>query len=99
MKSTPANLEELEDFRSRAGRLAKELFTVQPRVEVFLEPPSVTIKGERKEETRTENKIVTYSEFRAGEVLSQILLPLEANPGTAKTAVKDRVLFTYLAIW
>ncbi|MGH9883221.1 MAG: Hsp20 family protein [Pyrinomonadaceae bacterium] len=61
-------------------------------VEVFVEPRSVTIKGERKEETHTEKKNVKYSDFRSGEVFRQFQLPSEAIPDEARAVLKDGIL-------
>jgi HSP20 family molecular chaperone IbpA len=62
------------------------------QVEVFVEPCSVTIKGERKEEIHTEKKTVKYSDFRSGEVFRQFQLPSEANPDEARAVLKDGIL-------
>jgi HSP20 family protein len=61
-------------------------------VEVFVEPLSVTIKGERKEETHTQKKTIKYSDSRSREVLRQFQLPSEANPDEARAVLKDGIL-------
>jgi HSP20 family protein len=61
-------------------------------VEVFVEPRSVTIKGERKEETHTENKTVKYSDFRSGEVFRQFQLPSKTNPDEASAILREGIL-------
>lgn len=61
-------------------------------VEVFVEPRSVTIKGERKEETHKEKKTVKHSDFRSDQVFRQFQLPSDANPDGASAVLKDGIL-------
>jgi HSP20 family protein len=61
-------------------------------VEVFVEPRSVTIKGERKEESHTEKKTVKYSDFRSKEVFRQFQLPSETNPDEASAVLREGIL-------
>jgi HSP20 family molecular chaperone IbpA len=65
-------------------------------VEVFVEPRSVTISGERKAETHTENKNIHYSDFSSGEVFRRFQLPSEADPDGARAGLKDGILFLTL---
>ena len=66
-------------------------------IEVFADARSVTVKAERKEESRTEEKKVQYSEFRTGKVLRQFELPSEIVPDKAKAELQEGILFLTLA--
>src|SRR4030095_15347359 len=61
-------------------------------IEVFVEPRSVTIKGERKEKSHTEKKTVKYSDFRSNEVCRQFQLPSETNPDEASAVLSEGIL-------
>lgn len=87
-------LPEIEVFET------SELFTVKAAlpgfegkdVEVFVEPKCVTIKGKREEEKETEDKKITYSEFRYGQILREFELPVGIDPGKAEAEMKGGIL-------
>ncbi len=53
---------------------------------------SVAISGERKEETKTEEKGMTRSEFRYGQFRRVISLPARINNQNVKAEYKDGIL-------
>ena len=53
---------------------------------------SVTISGERKSETKTEEKGITRTEFRYGQFHRVIPLPLKVQNTEAKADYKDGIL-------
>ena len=61
-------------------------------IEVFTDARNVTIKAERKEESKSEEKKVQYSEFRTGRVLRQFELPSEIVPDKAKAELEGGIL-------
>jgi HSP20 family protein len=67
------------------GMEAKDL-----NIEVTAE--SVAISGERKEETKTEEKGMTRSEFRYGQFRRVIPLPTRINNQNVKAEYKDGIL-------
>jgi HSP20 family protein len=53
---------------------------------------SVAIRGERKEETKTEEKGMTRSEFRYGQFHRVISLPTRIDNQNVKAEYKDGIL-------
>ena len=61
-------------------------------LDVQVSAESVTISGERKSETRTEEKGMTRSEFRYGQFQRVIPLPTRINNQNVQAEYKDGVL-------
>mgnify|MGYP006266923555 CR=1 FL=1 len=61
-------------------------------LEVEVTAEAVTISGERKSETKTEEKGVTRTEFRYGQFRRVIPLPVEIDNTNVKAEYKDGIL-------
>ena len=61
-------------------------------LDVEVTKDSVSISGERKEETKTEEKGVTKSEFRYGKFHRVIPLPAQVENTNVKAEYKDGIL-------
>ena len=84
-----AELSETED----AIHLKLEIPGMQASdLDVEVTKDSVSISGERKEETKTEEKGVTKSEFRYGKFHRVIPLPAQVENTNVKAEYKDGIL-------
>jgi len=85
----PAELEETpEEYHLKLeipGMEAKDL-------DVQVTPEAVSVSGERKSETKTEEKGMTRSEFRYGKFQRVIPLPGQINKEAVKAEYKDGIL-------
>ena len=95
-----------DDFPSRSKVPAAELTETDEALHLKLEVPgmeakdldiqvtadSVSISGERKEESKSEEKGVTRSEFRYGSFSRVIPLPVEIQNSNVTAEYKDGIL-------
>ncbi len=95
-----------DDFPSLAQVPAAELTETEDALHLKLEVPgmeakdldiqvtadSVSISGERKEESKSEEKGVTRSEFRYGKFSRVISLPVEIQNSNVTAEYKDGIL-------
>jgi HSP20 family protein len=61
-------------------------------IDIEVTADSVSIRGERKSETKTEEKGVTRTEFRYGQFHRVIPLPVRVNNTNVKADYKDGIL-------
>jgi HSP20 family protein len=74
-------------------RLKLELPGIDAKdLEVQVSAEAVSISGERKEETKTEDKGVTHSEFRYGQFRRTIPLPTRVENTEVQAEYKDGIL-------
>jgi HSP20 family protein len=74
-------------------RLKLELPGIDAKdLEVHVSAEAVSISGERKEETKTEDKGVTRSEFRYGQFRRTIPLPTRVENTEVQAEYKDGIL-------
>ncbi len=85
----PAEMTETAD----AVHLRLEVPGMQAKdLDIEVTAESVAISGERKEETKTEEKGMTRSEFRYGQFRRVISLPARINNQNVKAEYKDGIL-------
>lgn len=61
-------------------------------VEITVSDATLRIKAERRQETKTEDKLGYRSEFRYGSFVRSVALPAGADPGQVKAAYNDGIL-------
>ena len=102
----PTKWDDWDDFPRLARVPAAELTETEDALHLKLEVPgmeakdldiqvtadSVSISGERKEESKSEEKGVTHSEFRYGSFSRVIPLPLRIQNSNVTAEYKDGIL-------
>jgi HSP20 family protein len=77
-----------------AVNLKLEIPGIDPnKIDIEVTADSVSIRGERKSENKTEEKGVTRTEFRYGEFYRVIPLPVQVKNTHVKATYKDGILF------